>query len=89
MKGWTCCSNQDFLKYFLTLTEEKEFCLEEKTTPICGGTLTEPRGRIYSPEFPNNYPTNVNCDWTIQLPKTSNIILSFLSMDIEEDEDCL
>ncbi|KAM6973022.1 ST14 transmembrane serine protease matriptase a [Aplochiton taeniatus] len=43
----------------------------------CGGTLTAEKGTISSPNFPNFYQSNVNCDWTIQVPTGKAVKLTF------------
>ncbi|XP_073490983.1 tumor necrosis factor-inducible gene 6 protein-like [Aquarana catesbeiana] len=47
----------------------------------CGGVLTAPEGVIYSPNFPNNYPDNVYCEWNITT--TSRIKLTPTNFDME------
>ena len=37
----------------------------------CGGTLTAASGSIQSPNWPQTYPVNVDCTWTITLPDSS------------------
>ncbi|XP_072441448.1 suppressor of tumorigenicity 14 protein homolog isoform X2 [Chiloscyllium punctatum] len=38
------------------------------TTTTCGGTITAYNGSLASPLYPNNYPPNINCVWTITVP---------------------
>ena len=66
-----------------------KFCLDTKPDKSCGGELTEPKGLIYSPNYPQKYPKRTFCSWNINLPKGSRIILNFLAFDLEEDDDCL
>ncbi|RWS23279.1 Astacin-like metalloendopeptidase [Leptotrombidium deliense] len=33
---------------------------------VCGGEIKNMSGIITSPNFPNNYPPNVNCEWIIE-----------------------
>lgn len=40
----------------------------------CGGTLLEDSGSFSSQNWPETYPVNVDCEWTIELPNTSKII---------------
>ena len=57
------------------------------TTPgaPCGGVLTQSIGIIQSPRYPNLYPSNANCQWTIQAPEGSAIVLQFQAFDLEEE----
>jgi len=50
---------------------------------VCGGTFTDSKGIIESPFFPNPYPNNKICIYTIAQPVGKAIQLSFLDMDIE------
>ncbi|GAA6066581.1 CUB and sushi domain-containing protein 3, partial [Tachysurus ichikawai] len=38
-------------------------CLAE-----CGGSLSDMTGVILSPSFPGNYPSGLDCTWTVRLP---------------------
>ncbi|XP_077306324.1 tolloid-like protein 1 [Lithobates pipiens] len=51
-------------------------------------TLTAPQGIITSPNFPNNYPKNAFCQWTIST--TSKIKITFTDFDVDGDmkTDC-
>ena len=40
----------------------------------CGGTLTAASGSIESPNWPETYPVDVDCVWTIELPDPSKRI---------------
>ena len=44
--------------------------------------------QISSPNFPQNYPNNVNCSWIINTNEPSRIILVFTDFDIEKDKEC-
>jgi cubilin len=37
----------------------------------CGGTLTAASGSFQSPNWPQTYPVNIDCTWTIILPDSS------------------
>lgn len=45
-------------------------------------------GNIYSPGFPENYPPKSECKYTIQVPATRNVNLTFKSFDIESNANC-
>ena len=44
------------------------------STPQCGGTLTAASGSFQSPNWPQTYPVNIDCTWTIILPDSSKRI---------------
>ena len=54
----------------------------------CGGSFTTAQGHMSSPSYPNYYPANEDCIYTISLPADTVIILNLLSMDIEYDSTC-
>ena len=41
---------------------------------MCGGTLIGDRGSFSTPNWPETYPTNVDCEWTIELEDQSKVI---------------
>lgn len=43
----------------------------------CSWTYTAPSETITSPSYPNNYPTNIKCQWRIELSKNYQITLYF------------
>ena len=49
----------------------------------CGGSFTTAQGHMSSPSFPDNYPANTDCIYTISQPNGTVIILNLLSMDID------
>ena len=55
----------------------------------CGGTFTTLlSGDITSPSYPDNYPDNTDCIYSISQPNGTVITLNFLSMDIESHSTC-
>ncbi|VDP79714.1 unnamed protein product [Echinostoma caproni] len=48
---------------------------------ICGGVLSTPNGAFWSPLYPDRYPLNSNCRWTIMLP-VPGIELTFRAFDV-------
>ncbi|XP_028999864.1 low-density lipoprotein receptor-related protein 3 isoform X2 [Betta splendens] len=50
---------------------------------------TERRGVIYSPSWPLNYPSGVNCSWHIQGGQGEVITISFRNFDLAESGRCL
>ncbi|XP_070174673.1 low-density lipoprotein receptor-related protein 4-like isoform X2 [Littorina saxatilis] len=49
----------------------------------CGRTFTALTGKIQSPNFPNNYDSNLNCTYVITAPVGSRITVNFSHMDFE------
>lgn len=60
----------------------------EWLTVGCGGILTHPEDTFSTPDFPNRYPINTQCNWTIQVLPGNNIEVTFLEVDIEKGGDC-
>ena len=48
-----------------------------------GGYFSTTNGMITSPDYPENYPDNADCIYTIYQPTGTVILLNILSMDIE------
>ncbi|KAK1164942.1 high choriolytic enzyme 1-like [Acipenser oxyrinchus oxyrinchus] len=53
----------------------------------CGGLLESSSGEIFSPDYPNLYPNNKDCQWRIS--STSRVQLIFQSLDVEFSVNCL
>ena len=60
----------------------------DQNSGACGGTFSTPNGILTSPSYPDNYPYSADCAYTISQPTGSIILLTFHSMDIEEDTWC-
>ncbi|KAK3611744.1 hypothetical protein CHS0354_037324 [Potamilus streckersoni] len=43
----------------------------------CGGILEAEKGVIHSPNFPNEFPTPISCEWLIRAPPEKKIIIYF------------
>lgn len=54
----------------------------------CGGNYTSAQGTITSPGYPNSYPLNAECIWTLNTSPGNRISLSFSEFDIESSENC-
>lgn len=50
----------------------------------CNNTLAGYRGVIESLNFPNTYPKNQNCIWTITAPLGNKINISFSHFQLEQ-----
>ncbi|XP_010774932.1 CUB and sushi domain-containing protein 3-like [Notothenia coriiceps] len=55
----------------------------------CGGSRKEVSGVILSPGFPGNYPSGLDCTWTVNLPVGFGIHLAFLNFSTEAIHDYL
>ena len=42
--------------------------------PLCGGPLTTSSGTFQTPNWPETYPVNIDCEWRIQLPDESKVV---------------
>uniref|UniRef100_A0A8D0H922 CUB domain containing protein 2 n=1 Tax=Sphenodon punctatus TaxID=8508 RepID=A0A8D0H922_SPHPU len=49
----------------------------------CQELYTAIKGNFSSPQYPNFYPNNIKCHWTIQLPLGYRIKVFFLDLDLE------
>ena len=56
--------------------------------PGCGGVLTAPSGDIRSPNHPDRYRENMDCEWHIQLPIGERVRLTFLTFSLEQSSSC-
>ena len=54
----------------------------------CGGNFTTPSGSIISPNYPNNYGHNTDCEWLITVEERHSIVLTFVDFDVEGAADC-
>ncbi|KAF5282685.1 hypothetical protein FQA39_LY17492 [Lamprigera yunnana] len=52
---------------------------------VCKTTLTGFRGAIESPNYPNKYPFDVDCTWTIKVPQGNKINITFAHFELEEE----
>ena len=45
---------------------------------VCGGNIdVQTEGKINSPNFPNQFPKNMQCIWILTTSKLKNVILEF------------
>ena len=54
----------------------------------CGGEYFDSNGHMSSPSYPNNYPGNADCIYTLSQRTDTFFVLKFLSMDILLDPIC-
>ena len=43
----------------------------------CGGELYTESGQISTPQYPGNYPNNLDCIWIIHIPNDRQVALQF------------
>ncbi|XP_067329772.1 CUB and sushi domain-containing protein 2 isoform X5 [Anolis sagrei] len=55
----------------------------------CGGNLTERKGTILSPGFPEPYLNSLNCVWKITVPEGAGIQIQVISFVTEQNWDSL
>uniref|UniRef100_A0A8C1V060 Uncharacterized protein n=1 Tax=Cyprinus carpio TaxID=7962 RepID=A0A8C1V060_CYPCA len=56
---------------------------ETNSSEPCGGNMTDWRGVLLSPRYPNNYPNNAQCTWTIHSTGNTTVSLIFTDVDLE------
>lgn len=54
---------------------------------VCNRTIEMDSGVIESPNFPEDYPDNMNCAWTIKVSKGHRINLQFSHFELEYQDD--
>ncbi|NXG41986.1 CUBN protein, partial [Psilopogon haemacephalus] len=57
---------------------------------VCQGVLTVNRshGVLESLNYPNNYPLNEHCSWTLQATAGNTLNYSFTAFDVEDGAEC-
>jgi cubilin len=64
-------------------TANRGFNLKYKT--LCNRTIEMNSGVIESPNFPNQYPHDYDCSWTIVVPKGNQINMQFSHFELENE----
>ncbi|MCJ8728547.1 hypothetical protein PDJAM_G00005700 [Pangasius djambal] len=54
----------------------------------CGGMQSGEGGAIYSPGYPDNYPSPSRCAWLLEAPEGYTITLTFTYFQVEEHSQC-
>ncbi|MBN3322446.1 SCUB2 protein, partial [Atractosteus spatula] len=54
----------------------------------CGGELGDFTGYIESPNYPGNYPANIECTWTINPPPKRRILLVVPEIYLPIEDEC-
>ncbi|WAR06690.1 CUBN-like protein, partial [Mya arenaria] len=80
-----------------------QYCGEHSPTPVtsqgsalyvtfvsdtCGGDFTSRSGAFTSPGYPNSYPINTECVWTVSVSPGNKVQLSFSVFDLETHDNC-
>ncbi|XP_032366699.1 cubilin [Etheostoma spectabile] len=58
------------------------------STSSCGGDLVMESGAFNSPNYPDAYPPNVECVWTIRSSPGNRLQLSFIIFHLQGDSGC-
>ena len=58
------------------------------SVPGCGGLLTAPRGTLKSPNHPDVYEHDLDCQWLIRALPNERIRFTFLALDLEMTHNC-
>ncbi|XP_055377129.1 cubilin homolog [Condylostylus longicornis] len=74
-------SNKLFIRFETSSDEPARFLLTYKTN--CTSILTDLQGQVESPNFPNNYPRNSMCIWTIVSKKSKSITMVVSHLQLE------
>ncbi|KAK9890452.1 hypothetical protein WA026_010538 [Henosepilachna vigintioctopunctata] len=54
----------------------------------CGSHIKK-AGSITSPNYPQQYPNDIECEWLIEAPIGHSIIINFTFVDVEKDDTCV
>ncbi|KMY99076.1 cubilin homolog isoform X1 [Drosophila simulans] len=54
----------------------------------CGGNITSARGSLSSPNYPDSYPANIECVWSIETRPGNALEITFEAMDIVRSDHC-
>ena len=76
-----------------TYPPDSQTTLEDSLSGACGrdqpSILSNSSfGRIFSPNYPGDYPSNIDCSWVIQVEAGSVVRLSFGRFELEPESDC-
>ncbi|RZC32589.1 cubilin, partial [Asbolus verrucosus] len=55
---------------------------------VCGGNYYSSAGVLKSPNYPNEYPTNMECSWTIHVKPGHQILLNVTDFELESYSAC-
>ena len=70
--------------------EESGFCETWTGKISCGSVIKESQGQLSSPNYPGNYPNDLDCTWTILSNETSDRVkITVQHFSVEYDPNCL
>lgn len=69
-------------------SEFKDLFVLSLTDQLCGGELGDLMGYIESPNYPGDYPSNVNCVWTINPPNKRRILIVVPEIFLPIEDEC-
>ncbi|XP_014830968.1 PREDICTED: cubilin, partial [Poecilia mexicana] len=58
------------------------------STSSCGGDLVMQSGAFNSPNYPDAYPPNMECVWTLRSSPGNRMQISFIMFHLQGDSDC-
>ncbi|XP_026522054.1 adhesion G-protein coupled receptor G6 [Notechis scutatus] len=85
---WCCQWKRKSHLFFLFILSLLCIQISAQDCSECRMVLSNPTGIFTSPCFPNNYPNNQACKWTIRAPSGYIIQITFVDFDIEEASGC-
>ncbi|XP_078582053.1 cubilin-like isoform X2 [Branchiostoma floridae x Branchiostoma japonicum] len=85
---FTSTTNQLFVK-FRSDASQTGSGFRATWAVTCGGVFTDPTGTLLSPYFPNAYPHEKDCYYTIMQPIGNTITVTFVTFDVEDQSNCL
>ncbi|XP_041372182.1 cubilin-like [Gigantopelta aegis] len=59
-----------------------------KSASSCGGDFTAEHGTFTSPAYPNSYPRNTECVWTLHASPGNRLLLSFSTFSLVSSSHC-
>lgn len=77
-----CQMYESYYNNVLRLPTYRDRCVH---CAACEGNLRHDMGLIISPNYPDKYPNNLVCEWTIVLATGENILLNFIDFDMNRD----
>ncbi|KAK6644342.1 hypothetical protein RUM43_000609 [Polyplax serrata] len=77
-----------FVQFSSSLTSFRGSFRAEWVLNGCGGTFIKPQGEFKSPNYPNIYPPNTECEYYITVDPSMSIVLTIQDISFEALKDC-